>query len=92
LIAVDVLMSTVPVFADWHHDGPGWWIAFPLFWLLVLLGIVFLLLRARAPWGPPRFAGHRETAIEVLERRYARGEIGLEEYRERRAVLEERPQ
>jgi uncharacterized membrane protein len=64
----------------------------PLFWLVVLVGIVFLL-RGRGPWGPPpRFAGHRETAIEVLDRRYAQGEIGLEEYRERRAVLEDRPQ
>jgi putative membrane protein len=89
---MDVLMSTVSLFADWHHDGPGWWIVFvPLFWILVAVGIVFLL-RARGPWGPPRFAGHRESALDVLERRYARGEIGLEEYRERRAVLEERPQ
>jgi putative membrane protein len=89
---MDVLTSAVSVFADWHHDGPGWWIVFvPLFWILVLGGIVFLL-RARGPWGPPRFAGHRETAIEVLDRRYAQGEISLDEYRERRAVLEEHPQ
>jgi putative membrane protein len=81
------MLSTVSVLADWHHDGPGWWIVFPLFWILVIVGIVFLL-RARGPWGPPRFAGHRETAIEVLERRYAQGEIGVDEYRERRAVLE----
>jgi putative membrane protein len=88
---MDVLTSTVSVFADWHHDGPGWWIVFPLFWILVLIGIVFLL-RARGPWGPPRFAGpHRESALDVLDRRYAQGEIGLDEYQERRAVLEKRP-
>jgi putative membrane protein len=89
---MDVLMSTVSVFADWHHDGPGWWIVFPLFWILVVIGIVFLL-RARGPWGPPRFAGPaRETALEVLERRYAQGEIGVDEYRERRAVLTGHPE
>jgi putative membrane protein len=84
---MDVLSSTVSVFADWHHDGPGWWIVFvPLFWILVIVGIVFLL-RSRGPWGSPRAAAHRETALEVLERRYAQGEIDVEEYRERRAVL-----
>jgi putative membrane protein len=84
------MLSTVSVLADWHHDGPGWWIVFvPLFWILVIGGIV-LLLRSRGPWGPPQFAGHRETALEVLERRYAQGEIGLEEYQERRAVLSEK--
>jgi putative membrane protein len=84
------MLSTVSVLADWHHDGPGWWIVFvPLFWILVIGGIVFLL-RARGPWGPPQFATHRETALDVLERRYAQGEIGLEEYQERRAVLSEK--
>jgi putative membrane protein len=89
---MDVLTSTISVFADWHHDGPGWWIVFPLFWILVLIGIVFLL-RARGSWGRPRFAGpHRENALDVLDRRYAQGEIGLDEYQERRAVLEKRPE
>jgi uncharacterized membrane protein len=46
-----------------------------------------LLLRSRGGWGPPRAAGHRETALDVLDARYARGEIDDEEYRARRAVL-----
>jgi putative membrane protein len=82
-------LALTTVFADWHHDGPGWWIVFPvLFWILVVGGLVWLF-RARGMWGPPRMVGHRETALDVLERRYARGEIGLDEYRERRAVLRE---
>jgi putative membrane protein len=79
------LISTV--FADWHHDGPGWWIVFvPLFWILVLSGL-FFVLRSRGGWGPPRAFAHHETALEVLERRYAQGEIDEDEYRKRRAVL-----
>lgn len=79
------LISTV--FADWHHDGPGWWIVFvPLFWILVIGSIVYLL-RSRGGWGPPRAYAHRETALDVLDRRYAQGEIDENEYRERRAVL-----
>ena len=83
------LLTTV--FADWHHDGPGWWIVFvPLFWILVIGGL-FFLLRSRGGWGPPRVvAGSRETPLEALDRRYAQGEIDLDEYRERRAVLSER--
>jgi uncharacterized membrane protein len=38
---------------------------------------------------PPRAVGHRESALEVLERRYAQGEIDIDEYRERRKVLTE---
>jgi putative membrane protein len=76
------------IFADaWHHDGPGWWIVFvPLFWIAVIGGLV-LLLRSRGGWGPPRAAVDRESAIDVLDARYARGEIDLDEYRERRSVL-----
>ena len=81
-------MLSTTIFADtWHHDGPGWWIVFvPLFWLIVLGGLV-LLLRSRGGWGPPRVSGHRETALDVLDGRYARGEIDDDEYRKRRSVL-----
>jgi putative membrane protein len=65
----------------------GWWfLPGPLFWLLLIVGIVFL---ARARSGrPPWIGGDRETGIDVLERRFAEGELSLEEYRERRSVLE----
>jgi putative membrane protein len=66
----------------------GWWILpWPLFWLLLIVGIV-LLVRGRSehsPWP----GGGRETGIDVLERRFAEGELTLEQYRERRSVLEE---
>jgi uncharacterized membrane protein len=32
----------------------------------------------------------RSTGIDVLERRFAEGELSLEQYRERRAVLEKK--
>jgi putative membrane protein len=67
----------------------GWWIlSGPLFWLVLIVGIVFLL-RARGG-GSPWPGGGRETGIDVLERRFAAGELSLEEYRERRSVLEEK--
>lgn len=83
-------LGLVPL-ACWHHGGAGWWFLFPLFWILVIVAIVFLLRRGRwsgsRHWGP---GGHarRETAAELLERRFAAGEISSEEYRERRSVLD----
>jgi putative membrane protein len=77
-------METLPLFATF-----GWGLAFaPLIWILLIVGIV-LLLRRRGGWRPPGLDHGRETAIDVLERRFAEGEISLEQYRERRAVLEE---
>jgi putative membrane protein len=73
----------------WHDDGPGWWIVFfPLFWLFVI-GVVVFVLRGTGRWGPRGPHVPRESAIEVLDRRFAQGELSLEEYRERRAVLSE---
>jgi putative membrane protein len=67
----------------------GWWLLpGPLFWLLLLVGIAFLIRgrSGRSPWSGSR----PETGIDVLERRFAEGELSLEEYRERRSVLEEK--
>ena len=69
--------------ADWHHHG--WFWLWPLVWLLVLLLLARLVFwrGRRGPWSATR------DARAVLAERYARGEIGLDEYRERRGHLEE---
>jgi putative membrane protein len=65
----------------------GWWLlSGPLFWLLIIVGIVLLV---RGSGRSPSTGGGRETAIDVLDRRFAEGELTLEQYRERRSVLEE---
>mgnify|MGYP003450420107 CR=1 FL=1 len=53
----------------------------------VIIGI-FLLVRGRSG-DPPWTRAGQETGIDVLERRFAEGELSLEQYRERRSVLEE---
>jgi putative membrane protein len=77
--------------SDWNSHmgnwGAGWWILMAammvVFWGLVILGVVWLI-RSSAP-------GHHHThsgsALELLDRRLAQGEISPEEYRERRDVL-----
>lgn len=66
--------------------GVGWMIAMmigmALFWGLVILGIVWLI--RSGPWG------HRDhdTPLEILDRRFAAGEMSAEEYREKRNALQ----
>ncbi len=65
------------------HNTPWMWLSMTLFWGLLAVGVFYLL---KGPHGPslPRRAG----AAEILEERYARGEISAEEYRERVTTLE----
>jgi putative membrane protein len=71
-----------------------------LFWLLVVLGVVLLVVVAvRALGGGvipggggrdvDRGARGRSRARQLLDERYARGELTTEEYRERLQVLGE---
>lgn len=79
----DLLSFATTLATDWHDDRPGWWFVFPVLWIAVIATAIFLL---RGRFGPRQ---HRETAIEVLDRRYAEGDVTVEEYRERRRILSE---
>jgi uncharacterized membrane protein len=48
-----------------------------IFWILVIVLIVYLV--QRPPWNSPRDESSL-SAEEILKRRYARGEIGKDEY------------
>ena len=80
-----------------YGSGMGWgWI----FWLLMLVGIVLVVVVAvRAVGGgvrrdadftrAPGEQSGRSRAREMLDERYARGELTTEEYRERLTALGE---
>lgn len=70
------------------HSGPGWWIFFPLFWVGVWFVLVAFVWRRRRGWWA---RNGRASGEVVLGERFARGEISDAEYRERLAVLRERP-
>lgn len=76
-----------------HGDvGAGWWIVMMigmlLFWCAIIFGILWLVRGAgRGEWTFGHMHGGRESLIEILDRRFAEGEIGPEDYRARRDVL-----
>jgi len=71
--------------------GAGAWMVMGLFWL-VLLGLIIWAVVRLLP-GRDGGAGHSgsgvagETPEEILDRRFARGEIDLETYQAQRAAL-----
>lgn len=75
-----------------YSYGFGGWMMFTmlLFWVFVIALIVWLVLtiarsqNQRDSGDPGETSGQR-----ILQERLARGEIDIEEYRERRAVLSE---
>jgi putative membrane protein len=72
-----VLHAGHPAWSD-GWNGP-WWLLFPLFWVIVVATIVWLVFRAkRRSLGTPL-----DSAFEILASRFARGEIDAAEYRER---------
>lgn len=72
-------------------DGYGWmgvgWIFMVLFWVLIVLGIV-ALLRWLGTGGAGSREAPRKTPLDILQERYARGEIEREEYEQKRRDLE----
>jgi putative membrane protein len=76
------------ILATHGHDGwgygPGpWFLFFPLLWIAVVAFVVWRFRRGGPPWRQP------STGRSVLAERYARGEITVDEYRERLTVLKE---
>lgn len=77
----------------WYHAGwgAGWWVLGSVmavaFWVFVAL-VVVRLFRGSHHHHHDWHGWHgSSTALQVLEERYARGEITREEFLERRSVL-----
>ena len=75
-------------------NGPGYGLGggvlMMLFWVLIIGGIVLLVAWLGRQTGsvPPTGTGQESTALEILKRRYARGEITREQFEQMRHDLE----
>lgn len=61
--------------------------------MIIWLAILIFAAAAVTQWlqggtdGPLRFLGNRKRALEVLEERFAKGEIDKDEYQEKKRLL-----
>jgi len=79
------MMGDMGTFGDW---GMGFgWIFMILFWALIILGIIAVVKWLSAGTTSNRSTKSPKTALEILEGRYARGEIGQEEFEQKKRDL-----
>jgi putative membrane protein len=67
------------------HVASWWFLGMHAFWWL--FWIVLLVWAYRYAVSRVKQQGRRETPLEVLQRRYAAGELSTQEYEERKARL-----
>lgn len=70
----------------YDHGGGLMGIGMILFWLIPIVLLVWLFIKAASGRGAKDET--QQSPREILDGRYARGEIGRDEYQERRADLE----
>jgi putative membrane protein len=80
-------MAAVMFHSGW---GAGSWLVMGfmmlLFWTLVIGGIIWVVRGANHPHQSPQQLVPN-SARQILDERFARGEIGEDEYRQRRSLL-----
>lgn len=87
-------MPFINLFCQWgwrdYGMGPfmmwGWgfgWIFMIIFWGLVILGLIFFIRYLLSLPG----AREKESALEILKKRYAKGEINKEEFEQKKKDL-----
>jgi putative membrane protein len=71
------------------HWNYGWgmgfgWFFMVIFWVLVIIGVVYLI---KLVLPGIKNEGKTETALDILKKRYAKGEVSKEEFEEKKKDL-----
>lgn len=73
----------------WYGGGMGLgaWLFMGTFWVALLVLIVWLVVRLLPAGNRPRTGGSLESPEDILDRRFARGEIDEQTYAAQRSAL-----
>jgi putative membrane protein len=73
----------------WGAWGFGMMFGMLIFWGLVIVGLIFVFrwFAAQTSGGGSSRQGQGESALDILKKRYARGEIGKEEFEAKKRDL-----
>lgn len=80
------ILTTLQAARQWDHMMGGWWgfgIFWWLFWLALLVLVIVLIVRLVRGGSFPS-ATRDETPLDILKKRYARGDIDREEFEEKK--------
>ncbi len=70
-----------------HFFGGPWGMVIgPIFWLLVTFAIIYVVIKFVKKQGEDR--ANNETPLDIIKKRYARGEIDAEEFARKKKDLE----
>ena len=70
----------------WHSgDGMGWWMVWGGLMMIFFWGAIIALV----VWAAQSGAAPSRTPLEIAKERYARGEIGRDEFEQMKRDLEE---
>ena len=76
---------------DWHSFG-GWGMGFGFIFMLLFWGLVIFAIAALVRWlmtqSSPGRSSRDKSPLEIVQERYARGEIDREEYEQKKRDLE----
>ena len=88
-VQAEDLAEEVGTMMGWYGHGMGWgsWLGMGLFWLLLLALIVFLVIRLLPSADRPTHGAAAEAPEDILDCRFARGEIDEQTYAAQRAAL-----
>lgn len=73
---------------QWGNYGWGMgfgWLFMIIFWILIILGVVYLVKQFA---GEAKKVEKTETALHILKKRYAKGEINKDEFEEKKKDIE----
>ncbi len=88
------IAQTAPTAYSWGmHGTGGWWIVGGVVMMLFMGAMMWMMMRGMGGGSSQQSSATSESrdttpsALEILERRFAEGEISVEDYRQRREAL-----